>query len=221
MRLLATTVLAVLAASAAKSAEFDEAAFKRVLADPNLLAAVIDAAKKTNVVVADACPNAYIKILETVHVESAPRFAAEGNLVSGAWVQDLFYVGCGAARALHVFVEFAEGKNPNVRSLFPGSTHAGPLLQMDVFNSAGFHSYLEQLQRPACQKGYVDDTALLDRESTVAPGAKEPAWREAWTLDACGKKDVVIIMYGPDSRGTNFKIAVREHAQPAHSATSS
>jgi hypothetical protein len=223
MRLLATTVLAVLAASAAKGVELDEAAFKRVLADPVLQTAVMGAAKKTNVVVADACPNAYIKILDTVHVESVPRFAAKGHLVSGRWVSDLIYVGCGAARTLHVLVEFAEGKEPNLRALFPGSAHAGPQLQMDVFNSAGFQSYVDQLQRqrPACQKGYVDDTAFLDRESTIAPGAKEPAWREAWTIDACGKKDVVIIMYGPRSVGTKFSIVVREHTQPAHSATSS
>jgi hypothetical protein len=203
--------LLVVGASAAKCAEFDEAAFKRALADPNLQTAVIGAAKKTNVVVADACPNAYIKILDTVHVESAPRFSTEGHLVSGGWVQDLIYVGCSAARALHVFVEFAEGKKPNVSSLFPGSTHAGPLLQKDVFNSAYFQSYMDRIQRPACQKGYVDDTAFLDRESTVAPGAKEPAWREAWTIDACGKKDVVIIMYAPGSAGTKLGISVREH----------
>jgi hypothetical protein len=206
---LGFTGLLVVWASAAKCAEFDETAFRHALADPNLLTAVIDAAKKTNVVIADACPNAYLKILETVHVESAPRFAADGRVVSGGWVQDLFYTGCGAARALHVLVEYTEGTKANVRALFPGSTHAGPLLQKDVFNSEHFQSYMNQVQRPACEKAYVDDTAFLDRESTVAPGAKEPAWREAWTIDACGKKDVVIIMYGTDSTGTKIGIVVR------------
>lgn len=210
--LLCFTGLLVAGTSAAKCAEFDESAFRRALADPNLQTAVIGAAKKTNVVIDDACPNAYIKILETVHVESAPRFAADGHLLSGSWVQDLFYVGCGAARALHVFVEYAEGSKPTVSALFPGSTHASPRLQKDVFNSASFQSYMNQFQGPTCQKAYVDDTALLDRDSAVAPGAKEPAWREAWTIGACGKKDVVIMMYGPDSTGTRFRIVVRERS---------
>lgn len=195
-------------ASAAKSAEFDEAAFRHALADPNLQAAIMDAAKQTNVVIADACPNAYIKILETVHVEKAPRFSADQQLLSGSWVEDLFYVGCGAARTLHVFVEH-EGKKADVSALFPGNTHAGPLLQKDVFNSAQFQAYMHQLQAPTCQKAYVDDTAFLDRESTVAPGAREPAWREAWTIDACGKKAVVMTMYGPDSTGTKFRLLVK------------
>jgi hypothetical protein len=201
--------LLALGASAAERADFDAAAFRHVLADPNLQGSVVDAAKKTNVVIADACPNAYIKILDTVHVESAPRFSTDQHLLSGRWVHDLFYAGCRAARTLHVFVEYVEGKKPNASALFPGNTHAGPLLQRDVFASAGLQSHMNQFQGPACQMAYVDDTAFLDRESTAAPGAREPAWREAWTIDACGKKDVVIIMYGPDSTGTKFTLAVR------------
>jgi hypothetical protein len=206
---LGCTGLLVVWASVAAGADFDEPAFRRALQDPNFQNALIEAAKKTNVVIADGCPNAYVKVLDTVHVELAPQFAADGHTVTGSWVHDIFYAGCHVARSLHVLVEYAEGKKPGVSALFPGNTHAGPVLQKDVFNSAYFQSYLNQLQSPACQNAYVDDTAFLDRESTAAPGAREPAWREAWTVSACDKKDVVIVMYRPDSAGTKFRIIVR------------
>jgi len=212
VRLCFTGLLVVLT-SVARGAELDSAAFKRALADPNLQSALISAARKSNVVIADECPNAYVKILDTVHVEAIPQFAADGRVVAGSWVHDIFYAGCHAARTLHTLVEFVEGKKPSVSALFPGSTQAGPLLQRDVFNSAGFQTYLRKFQGSTCPKAYVDDTAFLDRETAVPPGARS-AWREAWTISACGNRDVVILMYSPEPTGTKFRLFVRGDAQP-------
>jgi len=206
--------LLLVGASTAKCAELDEAAFKRALADPNLKMAVIGAAKKTNVVIADECPKAYVKILDTVHVEAIPQFAADGHIVAGSWVHDIFYAGCHAVRTLHTLVEYVEGKKPNVSALFPGSTQAGSLLQRDVFNSAGFQAYLRKFQGSTCPKAYVDDTALLDRETAVPLPARS-SWREAWTISACGDRDVVILMYSPESVGTTFRVIVRDDSPGA------
>jgi quinol monooxygenase YgiN len=183
-----------------------EPAFALVLKDPQEQAAVVDAAKRSNVVIEDSCKNPFVRIKDQIRIEAAPQFDPGGKLISGRWLQTVFYAGCGVARTLNVLISVEPQSRPLARALIPGTTHADPTLQVDVFQSPGLQHSIDRWRDPACTTAYVDDTAFIDQDAAAAPGAREPKWREAWTIAACSRNAVVLVEFRPDATGTTFAL---------------
>ena len=181
-------------------------AFETALKDPQEQAMIVDTAKRSNVVIEDPCKDPFVKIGDQIRIRTTPQFDQGGKLISGSWVQEVFYAGCGVARILHVLVTVEAGSRPATVALLPGTTHADPILQKDVFMSPDLQRRIDRWRDPKCAKAYVDDTAFIDQESTTAAGAKGPRWREAWTIAACGRKQVILVQFTPDATGTTFVI---------------
>ena len=164
---------------------------------------MFDAAKRSNVVIHDSCKDALLRIRNQIHVEAAPKFDKDGKLISGSWIQVVFYAGCGVVRTLNVLISVEAGSRSTTRALLPGTTHANPPLQLDVFNSAVQHLQ-DQWRAAKCTEAYVDDTAFIDQDSKTEPGTREPRWLEAWTIAACDRRQVILVAFAPDASGTSF-----------------
>ena len=59
----------------------------------------------------------------------------------------------------------------------------------------------------------MTDTAFLGIDGETpgvlpVPGTKPRPWKEAWTLDACGKRSVVEMRFIPDTTGTAIKASL-------------
>jgi hypothetical protein len=183
-----------------------EPAFAQVLKDPQEQAMVLEAAKLSNVVIDDSCKDPFLRIKDQIRIEAAPQFDPRGKLISGRWLQTVLYAGCGVARTLNVLISIEPQSKPLAQPLFPGMTHADLALQVDVFKSSGVQASIDRWRDPACARAYVDDTAFIDQDAAAAPGTRGPRWIEAWTIAACGRKAVFLVVFTPDATGTTFAI---------------
>ncbi len=181
-------------------------AFARVVSDPREQEMVISAAKRSNVVVESPCDDAHYSIANQFSIFEPLMFDDAGTLRSGIWKQVINYAGCGATRILNVLVSVAAGSRPNARPLLPGTTHADPQLQIDVFRSPAMQIQIQRWRDPTCTKVYVADTAFVNREAETLPGAKESSWREVWTVAACDRKESMPVTFAPDSTGSSFTL---------------
>lgn len=196
-----------------------QGAFARVLRNPQEQAMVVATAKRSNVVIEDSCKHPFIKLGNRVRIEATPQFDGGGKLISGRWEQSVFYAGCGIVRILNVLISVEPGLRPMTRALLPGTTHAGPDLQLDVFRAPALKQMIDHWRDPKCAKVYVNDTAFIDQESTAAPGSYGPRWREAWTVAACGRKQVILVVFTPDRSGATFTILANSEDQDKRGAS--
>lgn len=195
-------------------------AFAKVVSDSREQEMVIGAAKRSNVVLESPCEDALYSIANQFSIYETLMFDDAGSLRSGAWKQVINYTGCGAARILNVLVSVAAGPRANARPLLPGTTHADPRLQIDVFRSPSMQLEIQRWRDPTCSKAYVADTAFLTRESVILPGARESGWHETWTIVACDRRAAIPVTFTPDATGTSFSLTLGSVAQdkPATSA---
>ena len=183
----------------------DSGLFAKLLSDPAEQQRVISAAGRSTVVLQSPCPSAQFRIANKFVPYKPVSFDGTGAIVSGAWKQIVQVEGCGRTRLLNVFVT-VEGPNKlSAMPLLPGSTHADALLQKDAVKYAVVALATARGGREAnCQIGYVANTEYLEQEKETLPGAKEPAWRELWTLASCTQKMIVPMHFIPDSTGTTI-----------------
>jgi hypothetical protein len=57
-----------------------------------------------------------------------------------------------------------------------------------------------------CGTAYVADTAFIKQDNSALPRAKEPPWRESWTIITCTRKIEVPIQFIPDATGTTISV---------------
>jgi len=178
--------------------------FARLVKDPREQKMVIDAAKLSAVVTEHPCVKARYTIFDKFSITEPLVFdKSTGALRSGSWRQAIHYTGCGVTRVLNVLV-LAAAPSIDARPLLPGTTLAGPRLQVDVFKSPALQLRIGRWRDPGCTMAYVSDTAFVDRESAPLPGAASPPWREVWTLAACERTESITVTFAPDATGTSF-----------------
>lgn len=202
--------LAILMASTMVSARAfadDPGLFAKLLSDPTEQQRVVGAAGRSTVVLQNPCPTAQFKIANKFVPIKPASFDSGGAIVGGAWKQIVQAEGCGRTRLLNVLVS-VEGPNKlSTMPLLPGDTHADALLQKDAVKYAVVALATVHGGREAnCQIGYVANTEYLEQEKEILPGAKEPAWRELWTLTSCTQKMLVPMHFIPDSTGTTISV---------------
>jgi hypothetical protein len=201
-------ILALLLGSATQStlAQINPA-FARAVSDPREQSMVVDAAKRSNVVLESPCSEAHYSIADQFSIFEPLKFDNAGTLLSGSWKQVINYTGCGATRILNVLVSVEDGPRANARPLLPGTTHADARLQLDVFRSPAMQLQIHRWRDPSCTKVYVADTAFVDRESVVLPGARESGWHEVWTVVVCAQTLTMPVTFSPNSTGTSFTLS--------------
>jgi hypothetical protein len=181
-------------------------AFARLVKDPREQKMVTDAARLSSVVLEHRCAEARYTILDKLSVVEPLMFdKSTGDLRSGSWRQVIKYTGCGVTRVLNVLVS-AAAPSIGARPLLPGTTLAGPQLQVDVFKSPALQLRIDRWRDPGCTFAYVANTAFVDYGSAPVSGTARHSWQEVWTLAACDRTDSVTITFAPDATGTSFHL---------------
>jgi hypothetical protein len=205
-RSVAGAALAVALAGSAPAAGYDMARFKAALTGPGVQDHVIEAAKRSQVLVHNPCPSAAYKVESRLVVYRAPEFDASG-MVAGEWKETVAERGCGASRLLNVLAVVRRPKSLALAPLLPGTTRANPPLQKEgerraVLAMGGMEK--------GCALGYVADTAFDRAETAPANGGKTPPWEEIWTLVTCTKETRVALTFTPEASAVSIAVRVIE-----------
>jgi hypothetical protein len=202
MTLLEFAILVALRMVSSRALADDSGPFAKLLSDPTQQQRIISAAGRSTVVLQNPCPTAQLRIANTFVPYKPMSFDSAGTIVGGAWKQFVQAEGCGRMRLLNVLVA-VEGPNKlSTTPLLPGNTHADALLQKDAVKYAVVAlSTVPGAREPNCHRLRGKYRVSGARKKTL-PGAKEPAWRELWTLASCTQKMLVPMHFIPDSSGT-------------------
>jgi hypothetical protein len=130
---------------------------------------------------------------------------ASGDVVSGVWREGYDVTTCGIKRQLNI-IFVADSSAIKLGAGMPGTSIAGPTLQHD----AGMAFYAKRGKN--CDQAYALDTKFIgytDPAPEAKPGEPQKAWREDWTLWACGKEIVVPFTFTANARGTQWTTATQ------------
>jgi len=162
----------------------------------------VDAAFRTEAAaLAASCSIDLAKARRGVRLYVPLEFSPDGKApTKGAWREELLIDLCGKQRQLNVLALVQSPAGVKRSMLLPGTSIGDPLLQRDgvLYAQAGAASKAPS----GCQKFSVLDTSFTSFDAPTAVGKK--AWRELWTLDACGREVAVEMSFIPDATGTTI-----------------
>lgn len=167
---------------------------------------VITAARTQAKQLPDACASAAFKPTGQLTIYAPPQFNAEGALTQGIWSERVTETGCGASHALNVLTVMQAGQPPSRIPTMPGTTHADPATQKSALQYA--QAVAIRASPPNCkQQSFVDTrfdgyTGLPD--PAITDGRPSRAWREVWTLFACGSTYEIGLTFSPNANGTQL-----------------
>jgi len=193
--------LCVLATCSVPARADDQALFSRFLSDPVQRQHVLDAAKRSSVVLNNPCPSAEFAINGKVAIHTPPQFDNSEQPISGAWKEEVVEKGCNLERLLNVYLIF----DPNNKSLavfpvLPGTSRTDLILQKDAQPHVAAAALKPQDQ--ACNTKYIADTEFIRQKGEALQGAKGKPWDELWTMVICDKKALITMHFIPDKAGT-------------------
>lgn len=132
----------------------------------------------------------------TVTVLTPVGFAPDGYPVSGSWRQRFPFRGCGNDTTINiVFQAQVDEKIASIIAV-PGDTHADLTLQRDALHYAWLGA---KVVAPSCTTPHIRHT----RYDGIVDAARK-AWRETWTVAACGQTIALPITFTPDQTGTSI-----------------
>ncbi len=167
---------------------------------------VIAAARTQAKQLPDACAAASFKPTGELTIYAPPQFDATGTLVRGIWNERVVESGCGANHLLNVLTVLQPGSAPSRIPTMPGSTHADPATQKSALQYA--QAIAIRASPPNCkQQSFYDTrfdgyTGLPDL--AITDGRDGRAWREEWSLFACGSTYSIEMMFTPNAQGTQL-----------------
>jgi hypothetical protein len=181
----------------------------KIAIDPREQEHVINAARRSTVVLNNQCSSARFTIMNKFTVYKPVSLDDSGAIVAGAWKQVVSEEGCDDTRTLNVLVSV----DPSSHSLrftpmLPGTTHADIVLQKDAVHYAVIAAGGPKTN---CKIGYVEDTEFLHTVAEPIEGATSPAWDELWTLAPCTKQIRVTMHFIPDRTGTTIAATLRRN----------
>lgn len=137
-------------------------------------------------------------------IYAPPHFEAGVHPVSGLWVDRIKMNRCGATTFQNILIQAnKEGQPPRAALMMPGTTMANPPLQnlimKDVLDNLAKKKCADQSQIvPVDTKREKESKAIkLDDKGMIVEGA----WKETWTLKACGKVTNFAIEISADGKG--------------------
>lgn len=122
-------------------------------------------------------------------------FAPDGYPISGLWKQSFPVSGCGNDTTINIFFQGQPTEKVGSVVGIAGATHADLALQRDALRYA---ILAVQAASAKCTDAHVR-TSSYDGSGT---GKHEKAWRETWTIAACGHVFQVPLEFIPDATGT-------------------
>ena len=174
----------------------------KFMSDPVEQQHVLEAAKRSTVIIQNPCPSTDFKILDKFTPVKPIAFDSSGKIIDGAWKQVVSAKGCGDDRLLNVFLAMdANTKAMKIFPILPGTTHTDLILQKDAVKYAVTAAGGPE---KGCNIGYISDTQFLQKVDKPMDGAKAPPWDELWTLVTCTKKAQVTMHFIPDKTGTTI-----------------
>lgn len=179
----------------------------KIAIDPREQEHVINAARRSTVVLNNQCSSAKFTIVNKFTIYKPVSLDDAGAVVAGAWKQVVSEEGCDETRILNVLVS-VDPSNHSLRfiPILPGTTHADIVLQEDAVHYAVIAAGGPE---PNCKIGYVADTEFLRTVAEPIGGATSPAWDELWTLATCTKQARVTMHFIPDRTGTTIAATLR------------
>lgn len=143
-----------------------------------------------------------------VTVVISPTFAKDGYPVSGLWKQSFPVSGCGNDTTINFFFRGDASEKISSIVAMPGDTHADLLLQKDAVQNVltAAHARLGD-----CSALHIRTTSYDGVDGPTPGGApnaavRARAWRETWTVAACGKTLPVPLRFIPDATGTQIVV---------------
>lgn len=170
---------------------------QRFLADTHLKQNIINTAAKSTVVTRHPCSTATYAMQDPVEIQPM-KFNEGGGPVSGELKVPVKEDGCGASRLLNVYIWVQHENSIAVTPMLPGESHAEDVLQKQAY------AYALQAAggpEPNCPTAYVENTQYVGEEGKPAKGAKASPWKETWTLQSCGWKAEVPVLFSPNASG--------------------
>lgn len=149
------------------------------------------------------CAAASFKATGNLTIYAPAQFNAQGALTQGIWSERVDETGCGAPRQLNVLTVLQPGTAPARIPTMPGSTHADPSTQKSALQYA--QAVAIRASPPNCHtQSFVNTrfdgfTGLPDPE--ITDGRQSRAWREVWTLYACGSTYEIELTFTPNPKG--------------------
>lgn len=154
----------------------------------------------------DACATASFKPTGELTVYAPPQFNTDGALTQGIWNEKVSEAGCGTSHVLNVLTVLQPGQPPSRIPTMPGSTRADPATQKSALQYA--QAVAIRASPPNCkQQSFIDTrfdgfTGLPD--PSITDGRPARAWREVWTLYACGTSYDIGLTFTPNANGTQL-----------------
>lgn len=202
-----TLAICLMTISTGQAFADDKVDFKRMVLDPAEQKLVLGVAKQSGVVINEPCPSADFTILDRFAIYRPMVFEGSAFPKAGAWKQSVAEKGCGQDRVLNVFFWLDSNNKMREMPLFPGDTHADPVLQKDAMQHAAMAA---QWPEKDCKTGWMENTEFLKETGNPLEGAKDKPWDELWTLASCTKKAQVIMHFIPDKTGTTIHTSLQE-----------
>lgn len=172
--------------------------------------AVIAAARAQYKQIPDACSKAEFKPTGQLTIYTPAAFDQHGALLQGIWSESVDVTGCPGPHQLNVLTVLAPGAAaPSRIPTMPGTTHADPETQKNALQYA--QAVAIRAAPPGCRslsfintqfEGY---TGLPNPD--VTDGRPNRAWREDWTLYACGSTYDITLTFTPNAQGLQLQAA--------------
>ena len=192
------SVCLVLASSLAAAAHADDReAEQRFFSDQHLKQNIINTAAKSTVMTRHPCSTATYAAQDPVEIQPM-KFNELGGPLSGEVKVPVKEDGCGASHLLNVYIWVERENSIAVTPMLPGTSRAEDVLQKQAY------AYALQAAggpEPNCPIAYVDDTRYVGEQGKPEKGAKASPWKEVWTLQSCGWKAEVPVMFTPNTSG--------------------
>jgi hypothetical protein len=133
-----------------------------------------------------------------------PMFEAGPHPVAGLWIDRIKMNRCGATTFQNVLIQAnRDGQPPRAALMMPGATMANPpmqnLIMKDILAALAKNKCTDQSQIiPVDTKMEKESKPMkVDDKGMIIEGA----WKESWSLKACGKAVKAIIDINSDGKG--------------------
>lgn len=137
-------------------------------------------------------------------IYAPPTFETAEHPVTGLWLDRIKMNRCGTTTFQNVLIQAQkEGQPPRMALMMPGSTLANPpmqnLIMKDLLAALAKNKCTDQTQIfPVDTKRDKETRPLkLDDKGMITDGA----WKETWTLKACGKNVNATVDISSDGKG--------------------
>ena len=208
-RLHPIAVLSLACALALPALADESGARERFLGDSNLKRNILGTAARSTVMTRQPCPAATYNAADPIELRPL-KFDEMGSPTAGELKFPVKEEGCGAARLLNVYLWVQHESSIAITPMLPGTSRAEEAQQRNAY------PYALQAAggpEPNCPTAYVSDTLYAGEQGKPGKGARAAPWKEIWTLQSCGWKALVPVLFTPGAGGVTVAAGPRKEVR--------